>query len=231
MWGDSGLTQACGVLGKIMPVFPRLPILKMKSWFTWRKGNSTPALILKFQFSDITCFPSPSAIPRECRKHKQLQLSAYFDFKWIFLLFAISKRNPGLLPEEDLNCQPLDTPSSSHASLLSRELAPNLRNVPIYHDCHGRSNTRSLLAALTRFTDETQHQKFETPLLLKEKDRFSSVPRIQGFQNKRKRKIHETAQVPGDNNSRWSFFQFISFSLSHSYTALLPKAYPKQQSD
>ena len=62
------------------------------------------------------------------------------DFSFIFLLFVISERNLELLAEDDLNYRPLDSPSCSHASLLSRELALNLRNGPIAHDCRGRSS-------------------------------------------------------------------------------------------
>ena len=98
-WGDNRLSLACGVLGKITAESPRCSTLKMKLWFTSRKGNSAH---LHHCFPDSssqlsTSFaPSPPslAILRECRKCKQLLallqsylLTLIFQKSFIFLKF------------------------------------------------------------------------------------------------------------------------------------------------
>lgn len=77
-----------------------------------------------------------------------------------------------------------------------------------------------------------RNMKFETPSLLREKVKscFPVSRLFRDIKTKEKRKIYITAQAPGDNNSKWPFFQFFA-SFSHSHTTLLPKACSKHQHD
>lgn len=77
-----------------------------------------------------------------------------------------------------------------------------------------------------------RNMKLETPSLLREKVKscFPGSHLFRDIKTKEKRKIYITAQAPGDNKSKWPFFQFFA-SFSYSHTNPLPKAYSKYQHD